>query len=82
MFNKKEILFIIIASVFLAFAITLIETWNLFLYALVSVFIVIMVNAFAKKIAAYFFESEVEIKLWEFRRYGFRKAQKTKTPNY
>ncbi len=80
MFNKKEIAYILIASVFLAFAITLIETWNLFLYALVSVFIVIIINSFAKKIAAYFFESEVEIKLWEFQRYGFRKSQKTKTP--
>lgn len=80
MFNKKEIAYILIATIFLAFAITLVETWNLFLYALVSVFIVIIANTFAKKIAAYFFESEVEVKLWEFKRYGVRKGQKTKTP--
>lgn len=80
MFNKKEIAYILIVTIFLAFAITLVETWNFFLYALVSVFIVILINTLAKKISAYFFESEVEIKLWEFKRYGFRKGQKTKTP--
>jgi hypothetical protein len=78
MYNGKEIIYILIASIFLAFAITLIDTWNLFLYALVSVFIVLFVNSLAKKIAGYFFESEVEVKLWEFRRYGFRKSQSTK----
>ena len=80
MFNKKEIASIIVVSIFLAFAITLIETWNFFLYALISVFIAILINVFAKKFAGYFFESEVEIKLWEFKRYGYKKNQKTKIP--
>lgn len=78
MFDKKEIGVIIITSVFLAFAITLVETWNIFLYALVCVLIIVLVNSLAKKISAYFFESEVEIKLWEFKRYGYRAGQKWK----
>lgn len=80
MFNKKEIASILVASVFLAFAITLLKTVNLFLWTLLSVFIVIMINVFAKKIAAFYYESDVEIKLWEFKRYGFTSNQKTKIP--
>jgi len=80
MFNKKEIASILIASVFLAFAITLVKTLNLFLWTLLSVFIVIIINAFAKKIAAFNLESDVEIKLWEFKRYGYSHSQKTKIP--
>lgn len=80
MFNKRELLAILIATIFLAFSITLIETWNLFLYALLAVFLVILVNSLAKKVSAYFLESEIEIKLWEFKRYGYKKNQRTKTP--
>jgi Zn-dependent protease len=86
MFNRKEIISILVASVFLAFSISLVkllnsgDVWNIFLYVLISVLIVILINSLAKKIAAFFFESEVEIKLWEFQRYGFKRNQKTKLP--
>jgi len=76
MFNKKEIGIILIVSIFLAFAITLAETTNYFLYALLFVFIAILINSLAKKIAAYFFESEIEIKLWEFKRFGYKRRHK------
>ncbi len=78
MFNKKEIGIILIVSVFLAFAITLAKTTNYFLYALLGVFIALLANALAKKVAGYFFESDIEIKLWEFKRYGYTKKQKFK----
>jgi len=80
MFNKKEIGIILIVSVFLAFAITLVKSTNYFLYALLGVFIAILANALAKKVAGYFFESDIEIKLWEFKRYGYTRKQKFKRP--
>lgn len=78
MFNRKEIGIILIVSIFLAFAITLAKTTEYFLYALLGVFAVILINTLAKKVAAYFFESEIEIKLWEFKRYGYTRSQKFK----
>lgn len=80
MFNKKEIGSILIGSVFLAFAITLVKTWDLFLYTLIAVFVAVLINTFAKKIAAFYFDSEIEVRLWEFRRYGYTHTQKTKIP--
>ena len=80
MLNKKEIAVIIVISIILAFSITLVQTLNIFLYALLGVFIVIIVNTIAKKAAAYLLDSEVEIKLWEFRRYGVRKHWHLKRP--
>lgn len=80
MFNKKEILLIIVISVILAFSISLIETWDLFLYFLLAVFLVILINTFAKKIASYYLDSEVEVKLWEIERYGFKPKKTFKRP--
>lgn len=80
MLNKKEITAILLATLIIAFASTLIETWNFFLTALLSVFILIIANTAAKKIAGYYFESEIEVGLWEFRRWGYKKHHKFKKP--
>ena len=80
MLNKKEILAILIMSVIFAFAISLIETWNLFLTSLLAVFLVIIINVFAKKISGYYLDSEVEIGLWETDRYGFKPKHAFKKP--
>lgn len=78
MFNKKEISIILVVSIILAFAITLVETLDFFLYTLLGIFIIILVNTIAKKIASFSLDSEIEVKLWEFKRYGFRKHQHMK----
>jgi len=75
MLNKKEILIIIVISVILAFSISLIETWELFYYSLLAVFLAIMINIFAKKITGYLLDSEVEIEFWKIERYGFAPSQ-------
>jgi hypothetical protein len=80
MLNKKEIAFIIASSIVLAFGITLLKDITLFLTALLGVFIVLIINIFAKKIAGFYFDSRVEARLWEFKRYGFRAHDKLKTP--
>tara|TARA_Y100000034_G_scaffold119266_1_gene160870 strand:- start:18826 stop:19488 length:663 start_codon:yes stop_codon:yes gene_type:complete len=70
MLNKKEITAILIVTLVLAFTISLIKTWNIFLYSLISIFLIIVINITAKKIASYYLESEIEIKLWELKRLG------------
>ena len=75
MINKKEIALIILSSVIIAFSITLVTDLTIFLYVLLGVFILILINSIVKKITAYFLESEIEIGIWEFKRWGFRKSQ-------
>ncbi len=75
MFNKKEIAIIFITTIVLAFAITLAQDLDLFLYALLGVFIILVLNILTKKIVAFYLDSEIEIKLWEFKRFGFMPKQ-------
>lgn len=80
MINRKEILVILVVSIILAFSISIVETWNIFLSALLAVFLVILINIFAKKVAAYYLDSEAEIKLWEIERYGFKPTRYFRRP--
>ena len=78
MITHKELIAIIIASIVLAFSITLVSDMNYFLVTLLGVFILIFINTISKKVAAYYFETKIEIKLWEFKRIGFKPWQKLK----
>lgn len=80
MFGKKEILLVLVISIILAFSISLVETWNLFLYAFLAVLLVILINIIAKKISGYYLETDVEVKLWEVERYGFKPGRTFKKP--
>jgi hypothetical protein len=70
MLNKKEIGAIILVSIILAFAISLIETTTIFFYTLLTVFLVILVNILTKKVISFYLDAEIEVKLWEIKRYG------------
>ncbi len=72
MLNRKEITTITILTIILAFVISFVKTLELFLYALLSVFLIFIINITAKKITSFYFDSEIEIKLWEIKRYGFQ----------
>ena len=72
MLNRKEITTITILTIILAFVISFVKTLELFLYALLSVFLIFIINITAKKITSFYFDSEIEIKLWEIKRYGFK----------
>jgi len=72
MIKGKEILYVVTISIILAFTISLIESLDLFLYTLLTVFIVIMINVLAKKITAFILDSEIEINLWEMKRWGYK----------
>lgn len=87
MFNKKEILVILITSVVLAFSVNLfvlnflkLDAWIAFLWTLLAVFCVIAINVIAKKLAGFFLETETEIKFWEIEGYGIRKRRHFKKP--
>jgi hypothetical protein len=75
MVNGKEIASLVISSIIIAFSITLVKDLNLFLLVLLGVFVLITINIIIKKIMAYFLESEIEIKIWEIKRWGFKTDQ-------
>ena len=70
MLKLQEGASIVIISLIIAFAITLVETPAYFFYTLLSVFLIISINTIAKKVAAYYAESEVEVKIWQLERWG------------
>ena len=80
MLNKKEIISILVIALILAFTISLIETTKIFFYSLVAIFFVIAINIFSKKVASFYLDSEIEIKLWEIKRYGFKPHKYFKKP--
>ena len=80
MLNKKEIISILVIALILAFTISLIETTKIFFYSLVAIFFVIAINIFSKKVASFYLDSEIEIKLWEIKRYGFKAHKYFKKP--
>lgn len=80
MFRKSEIAPILATTIILAFAISLVRTLEIFLYTLLAIFLVLIINIVAKKIASYYLESEIEMKLWEARRFGYRTHWHLKKP--
>ncbi len=86
MLNKNEIIIIAIVTLILAFTISLIETVEIFLYTLLTVFLILTINITAKKVASFYLDSEIEIKLWEIKRVGllflFWKFKKGSHPSH
>lgn len=80
MVNLKEFSFIVSVSIILAFTISLLVSIETFFLSLAFIFIVIMINVLAKKVAAFFLETEIEINLWEIKRFGFRAHHHFKKP--
>ena len=80
MINKKEIILSLLVILIISFTISLLENWDIFLSILLSISIVIGANIFIKKILAYYLDSEIEIKLWEIKRFGFKGGHHFKRP--
>jgi len=80
MLTKKEIIAILVSTIIIAFSITLISSISTFLYALLAVFIIILVNLIAKKITSFNLDSEIETNLWEIKRYGVKAHYRFKRP--
>ena len=80
MLNKKEIMWILIITVVLSVSISLIQTWKTFLFMTISILIILLMNVLAKKAMSYYLDSEIEIKPWQIKRYGFKPHQEFKKP--
>lgn len=72
MFNKKEVAIIGIISIILAFIFSFTKETSSFFYFFGAIFFIILINSIAKKISSYYLDSEIEIRLWEVKRYGFK----------
>lgn len=80
MLNKKEIVCILLAIVILGFSMSLWKGLSGILYTMLAISVLLAVNIVAKKIMAYYLESEAEIRLWEVQRYGFKPSRYFKKP--
>jgi Zn-dependent protease len=84
MFKKKEIVLILATIVIFTFLINLstdlIGGWKTILFSLLAFAIAILGNIFAKKIAAYYFDSEIEMQLWYTRKHPLFKRRFPQKP--
>jgi Zn-dependent protease len=71
MFKKREIISIIVAILIISISISIITSWQVFAYSLFAIFLVFSINILAKKMISYYLDTEIEMKLWEIKRYGF-----------
>ena len=72
MIKKDEIVAVLIVALILAFAFSIVDSFGSFAYVFISILIIIFANTFAKKISAFYMDSEIEVKVWEIQRYGFK----------
>lgn len=72
MFNLKEIYSILGIVILLGIVFGVFGTLQAFPYTLLAIFLVFVINVLAKKLMSIYLDSEIEIKLWEFKRYGFK----------
>jgi Zn-dependent protease len=80
MLTKKEFAILAVSVLFLAFGASFLKGWVEFSLAILAMIVIIGANVSAKKITAYFYESELEIKFWEIQQYGIKPQQHFKKP--
>jgi len=80
MLNTKEIASIIVIAIILGFTFSALDNLKTLPFLIISIIIVILINVLAKKVAAFHYDSEVEIKIWEMQRYGYKPQYKFKRP--
>ncbi|MAG10760.1 hypothetical protein CMI44_00405 [Candidatus Pacearchaeota archaeon] len=80
MLTKNEVITIIVITLVLGFVISLMESMQIFFYTSLFVFLTILINLIAKKSLAFYYDAEIETKIWEIRRYGYRKGYHFKKP--
>lgn len=78
MINKKESLIIILIALIVSVSLSFLKTFDYFLYIFIPVLLVLIINVFAKKISAYYLDSEIELDVWKIGRYGFKPESRFK----
>ncbi|GAG02034.1 unnamed protein product, partial [marine sediment metagenome] len=82
MLNQKEISLILIVVFIITLLTSLFKSFDGFLYTLLAVFFVFLINILAKKIASFYLDSKIEMKIWKIKRYGFKPSSYFKKPIY
>lgn len=80
MMKKDEIVAILVVSLILGFAFSIVNSFGSFAYVFISILIIISANTIAKKISAFYMDSEIEVKVWEIQRYGFKPEKHLNRP--
>ena len=86
MFKINELFKIILGIIILVFVVNLNSITKLeisyekIITATIFVVIIVFVNIFAKKLAAYYYHSHAEIKIWNIEKYGLRAGQHFNKP--
>lgn len=81
MFTKNEIISIVVSTIIIAFSVNFLLSGGIaFLWTLLAVFAVIMLNIIAKKMMGYYLETDTESKLWEIYWFGFKKNRHFNKP--
>lgn len=80
MFTKKELVWMIIATLIAGFIISLPKISLSSPYTFLIATIIILTNILTKKIAANYFSIKIEHKIWEFKRWGWYERSKFKKP--
>lgn len=79
--TKSELASIPVASLIIAFSANLLLRGTIaFLWVLLAVFAVIVINVVAKKVAGFYFETDIETKFWEVYQFGFKPSRHFKKP--
>jgi len=77
----KEITIIVFASLILGISLSMFDlSFNLTFTLTISFLIIISLNIIAKKIAAYYYESNIKTRFWSWYQYGLRKDFHFKKP--
>ncbi len=80
MFSLKELVHIVLAIILFAFVIWFFQDQSLIFSVFIIASVVILVNVFAKKFAGRYFHTSVEMKTWEFQRWGYYVRSQFKKP--
>ncbi|MEX0920836.1 MAG: hypothetical protein WDZ62_01075 [Candidatus Pacearchaeota archaeon] len=80
MINKNEIYSILLVIGILTLSLGIFQDLASFFWIFLAVLLVITINSLAKKIMAFYLESEIEFKIWEIHRFGFKPKNHFKKP--
>lgn len=80
MLNKREIFFVLATVLVVSLLVYLANPTGFSLLIFLAVFCAFAVNVFAKKIAAFYLDSRIEVKMLELVQYGFKPQKRFKTP--
>ncbi|MBW6442629.1 hypothetical protein K0A97_02500 [Patescibacteria group bacterium] len=71
MFKSQEVYSILAVIILVSLTIGLFRSINDLFYTFIAVFFVFSLNILAKKITSFYLDSEIEVRTWTLKRYGF-----------